>query len=167
MAKDAVTRLRLSPVMFELGARPHPARELYRAYLEQSHIFVDIYWQKYGWTAPDMTISGLEDEYRLSGTRLKLMYVKMPAPDREVQLKALLDDIKNDSVSYKLFKTVAGLQQLIEDDLSLLLTEWGRIRKTGFEEIRLMREDSCLNADASYCECISAAMRPRPLRIPC
>ena len=42
-AREAVTRLRLIPVMFEAGARPHPPRELYRAYLEQSHIFVGIY----------------------------------------------------------------------------------------------------------------------------
>jgi hypothetical protein len=34
--RDAVERLRLAAVMFELGARPHPPRELYRAYLEQS-----------------------------------------------------------------------------------------------------------------------------------
>jgi tetratricopeptide (TPR) repeat protein len=34
--RDAVTRLRLVPVMFELGARPHPPREIYRAYLAQS-----------------------------------------------------------------------------------------------------------------------------------
>src|SRR3990172_8971200 len=53
-AKEAISRLRLTPVMFELGARPHPPRELYRAYLEQSHIFIGIYWQRYGWVAPDM-----------------------------------------------------------------------------------------------------------------
>ena len=66
-AREAITELRLSPVMFELGARPHPPRDLYRAYLEQSDIFIGIYWQRYGWIAPDMEISGLEDEYRLSG----------------------------------------------------------------------------------------------------
>ncbi len=43
--RAAIERLRLAPVMFELGARPHPPRTLYRAYLEQSHIFVGIYWQ--------------------------------------------------------------------------------------------------------------------------
>ena len=32
----AVTRLRLVPVLFELGARPHPPREVYRAYLAQN-----------------------------------------------------------------------------------------------------------------------------------
>jgi hypothetical protein len=31
--RAAVTGLRLVPVMFELGARPHPPREVYRAYL--------------------------------------------------------------------------------------------------------------------------------------
>ena len=32
--RDAITRLRLTPVMFELGARPYPPRDLYRSYLE-------------------------------------------------------------------------------------------------------------------------------------
>jgi hypothetical protein len=31
--RDAVTRLRLVPVMFELGARPHPPGRVYRSYL--------------------------------------------------------------------------------------------------------------------------------------
>src|SRR5262247_3088792 len=38
-AREAIEHLRLAPVMFELGARPHPPKQLYRAYLEQSHIF--------------------------------------------------------------------------------------------------------------------------------
>jgi hypothetical protein len=35
-ALRAITALHLAPVLFELGARPHPPRSLYRAYLEQS-----------------------------------------------------------------------------------------------------------------------------------
>ncbi len=31
--RAAITRMRLTPVLFELGARPHPPRDLYRAYL--------------------------------------------------------------------------------------------------------------------------------------
>ena len=54
--RRAVERLRLSPAMFELGARPHPPRELYRAYLAQSDIFVGVYWQRYGWVAPGETL---------------------------------------------------------------------------------------------------------------
>src|SRR5215213_7547146 len=73
--KEAVTRLRLTPVMFELGARPHPPRELYRAYLDQSDVFVGIYWRRYGWVAPGEEISGLEDEYRLAQDKPKLIYV--------------------------------------------------------------------------------------------
>ena len=85
-AREAITHLRLAPVMFELGARPHPPKDLYRAYLDQSHIFIGIYWQRYGWVAPDMDISGLEDEYRLAGDKPKLIYIKQPAPDREPRL---------------------------------------------------------------------------------
>ena len=81
--RDAVTRLRLVPVMFELAARPHPPRPLYRAYLAQSQVFVGVYWQSYGWVAPGEQVSGLEDEYRLSAGLPRLIYVKSTAPDRD------------------------------------------------------------------------------------
>jgi hypothetical protein len=107
--RDAVTRLRLVPVMFELGARPHPPREVYRAYLAQSQIFAGIYWQSYGWVAPGEEISGLEDEYRLSAGMPRLIYVKSPAPDRAPRLTEMLARIEDDgSVSYQLF---SGSQQ--------------------------------------------------------
>jgi hypothetical protein len=32
--------------MFESGARAHPARDVYRAYLGKSEIFVGICWQR-------------------------------------------------------------------------------------------------------------------------
>src|SRR5512136_1531393 len=113
-AREAIERLRLTPVMFELGARPHPPRELYRAYLDQSHIFIGIYWQKYGWVAPGEAVSGLEDEYQLSGDKPKLIYIKSPAPDREPHLKELLERIKSDA-SYKYFSTATELRELIEN----------------------------------------------------
>src|SRR6202034_485713 len=94
--RDAVNRLRLVPVLFELGARPHPPRELYRAYLAQSQIFIGIYWQRYGWVAPGEQISGLEDEYRLAAGLPQLLYVKGPAPDREPQLAEMLARIKTE-----------------------------------------------------------------------
>src|SRR5690349_2644744 len=73
-ASDAISQLRLTPVLFELGARPYPPRELYRAYLQQSDVFVGIYAQSYGWVAPGMDVSGLEDEYRLSAGKPRLIY---------------------------------------------------------------------------------------------
>src|SRR5207245_1986841 len=121
-ARDAILQLHLAPVLFELGARPHPPRQLYRAYLDQSHIFIGIYWQRYGWIAPGEEISGLEDEYRLSGDKPKLIYVKAPAPEREERLGELLDRIRSDdNVSYKPFSSAEELRQLIEDDLMVLL----------------------------------------------
>jgi hypothetical protein len=47
-AAAAIRQVRLTPVMFELGARPYPPRDLYRAYLEQSDVFIGIYGESYG-----------------------------------------------------------------------------------------------------------------------
>ena len=74
--KNAIQNIHLTPVMFELGARPHAPRDLYREYLAQSQIFVGIYWDSYGWVAPEEKISGLEDEYLRSGNLPKLIYIK-------------------------------------------------------------------------------------------
>lgn len=123
-AREAITQLRLTPVLFELGARPHPPRDLYQAYLAQSDIFIGLYWQRYGWVAPNMQISGLEDEYRLAVDKPKLIYVKTPAPARERQLQALLNHIKaQDMLSYQKFSTPQELVDLIANNLALLLTE--------------------------------------------
>ena len=122
--RQAIETLRLTPVMFELGARPYPPRALYRAYLEQSHVFLGMYWQSYGWVAPDEEISGLEDEYRLSDGRPRLLYIKQPAPDREDRLGDLLHRIQDeDQASYRRFTSVDELAGLIKDDLIVLLTE--------------------------------------------
>jgi predicted ATPase len=120
----AITALRLTPVMFELGARPHPPRELYRAYLAQSDIFVGLYWQRYGWIGPDMDISGLEDEFRLSGSIPRLLYLKSPAPDREDRLTAMIEELQTEGVdSYRSFSSPRELGRLVRDDLALLLSE--------------------------------------------
>ena len=122
--RDAITKLRLVPVMVEPGARPHPPRNVYRAYLAQSQVFVGIYWQSYGWVAPGEQMSGLEDEYRLSAGMPRLIYVKSPAPDREARLAEMLNRI-NDSgdVSYQRFSDPEELQSLVQNDLAVLLSE--------------------------------------------
>ncbi len=123
-ARDAITQLRLTPIFFESGARPYAPRELYQAYVSQSDIFVGIYWQHYGWVAPSMQISGLEDEYLLSTDKPRLIYVKSPAPDREPNLQRLLDRIRTDGVtSYQKFATAEELRERLANDLALLLTE--------------------------------------------
>src|SRR4051794_36145042 len=98
----AISALRLTPVMFESGARPHPPREVYRAYLAQSDVFIGLYWQRYGWIGPDMRISGLQEELELARGLPRLLYVKAPAPDREPRLTELLSGIEREAgASYR------------------------------------------------------------------
>jgi predicted ATPase len=120
-----------------MGARPHPPRALYRSYLQQSHIFVAVYWQSYGWVAPEESISGLEDEYVLSEGLPKLLYVKEPAPDREPTLASLLKRIQADDVaSYRSFRSAEELSRLVSDDLMLLLSERFQTTTAGRERAR-------------------------------
>ncbi len=143
-AREAISNLRLIPVYFEAGARPHPPRDLYSAYLDQSHIFLGIYWNSYGWVAPGAQISGLEDEYRLCGNRKpKLIYVKR-STDRQARLMDLLADIeKSETACYQTFSDADELQRLIENDLSILLSETfenalSNRSSTGMDEDRLL-----------------------------
>jgi predicted ATPase len=123
-ARTAIERMHLAPVMFELGARPHPPRELYRAYLEQSDVFIGIYWESYGWVAPDEQISGLQDEYDLAPAAMpKLIYIKA-SEHREERLKGLIARIQaDDHAAYLPFRTADELQDRIADDLATLLAE--------------------------------------------
>ena len=89
----AVRTLRLTPVRFELGARAHPPDDVYRSYLEQSDVFVGIYWQSYGWVGRGSTFSGIEDELERSRGLPQLIYVKEPAPERELGAPAPADAV--------------------------------------------------------------------------
>jgi predicted ATPase len=120
----AISGLRLTPVMFEQGARPHPPRDVYRAYLAQSDVFIGLYWQRYGQPPPDADVSGLEEEFDLSAELPKLLYVKEPAPSRDPRLARLLDRIRQESsVSFRIFARPAELGRLVRNDLAVLLSE--------------------------------------------
>ncbi|GGE90266.1 ATP-binding protein [Mycetocola zhadangensis] len=123
-ARAAIERLHLAPVMFELGARPHPPRDLYRAYLAQSDVFVGLYWERYGWVAPGEEVSGLADEYLLAPRSMpKLIYIKESA-HREPRLVELLDRIRTDDMaSFKYFTEPAEVGEYVEADLAILLAE--------------------------------------------
>ena len=121
--RAAIERLALAPVMFELGARPHPPRSLYRAYLEQSDIFVGVYWEQYGWVAPGEEVSGLEDEWNLAPDIPKLIYLKR-SEHRQERLDGLLGRIRDDDgASYVAFTDADELADLVTADLATLLAE--------------------------------------------
>ena len=121
-ARAAIERLRLTPVLFELGARPYPPRDLYLAYLRQSEVFIGIYGQQYGWIAPDQEVSGVEDQSN-AGDMPKLVYVQSPAPDRDPRLSAMLGRIQLGGWSYRGSTASEELGTMIADDLAVLLSE--------------------------------------------
>jgi Epoxide hydrolase N terminus len=71
----------------------------------------------------DWRKSGLEDEYRLSADKPRLIYMKKTAR-REPRLKSFLEAIEAEGVvSYRHFEDADELASLVADDLALLLTE--------------------------------------------
>src|SRR5258708_26403065 len=77
-----------------------------------------------------MTVSGLEDEFRLSARLPRLLYVKRPAPGMEPGLHRMLDEITAEgSLAYKAFADAGELRELLLNDLATLLGE--RFESTG------------------------------------
>jgi hypothetical protein len=70
-----------------------------------------------------MDISGLEDEYRLSSDKPRLIYVKH-VEHRDPKLAALLDTIRAEGrISYRTFQDADELRRLVADDVAQLLTD--------------------------------------------
>jgi predicted ATPase/class 3 adenylate cyclase len=122
-ARAAVESLRLTPVMFEMGARQHAAEDVYRDYLRQSDVFVGIYWQSYGWVAPGQEISGVEDELRLSTGMPRLIYLKEPAPERDPRLADVIAEVQRSGVATKHVAGASELGTQLVEDLAVLLSE--------------------------------------------
>jgi predicted ATPase len=73
--------------------------------------------------APGEEVSGLEDEYLLSGDKPKLIYIKAAA-ERQPRLTEMLARVEaDDRASYKRFDNADDLAELLADDLAVLLTE--------------------------------------------
>src|ERR1700680_1403559 len=92
--RDAIRSINHEPVLFEdIGARPHPPRDLYKARLEMSQIFVGVYKESYGWIAPNQELSGVEDEFRIATTLGidRLIYVYQTPTARDPRLDALIE----------------------------------------------------------------------------
>ena len=139
-ASEAIATLRLTPILFELGARPHPPQALYRSYLQQSDLFIGIYWESYGWIAPGESISGIEDEYRLSAGKPRLVYVKKPAPERQERLTEFLGTLESEAgFSYKSFTTAEELRELVSRDVALLMTERFHLSAAGGDGVEPRR----------------------------
>jgi tetratricopeptide (TPR) repeat protein len=123
--RDAIRSLNHAPVLFEdVGARPYPPREVYKARLEISQIFVGIYRESYGWVAPDTDVSGLEDEFRLAGARGmdRLLYVYETPSARDPRLQALIEDAKNSGITLAGYTDPQHLNDRVRDDLTAVIS---------------------------------------------
>jgi hypothetical protein len=121
---SAIRDLQLHPIFFEEGARPYNPRDVYKAFLEQSHIYIGIYWKQYGWILPNGTISGIEDEYNLSENKPRLIYIKEAPEGRDPRLEVLLQRIRDEgNVSYCNFGDYSELADKVKNDVMQLLSE--------------------------------------------
>lgn len=126
-AKEAVQSINHNPILFEqIGARSYSPRDLYLSKLFYSQIFVGIYRESYGWTAPAAQVSGLDEELRVAielGIP-KLLYVLDPAPNRDARLSAMLQSIADaGNVTYARYSEPNELLSLIRDDLTAVVTD--------------------------------------------
>ena len=122
--QNAIESLNHEAVLFEqIGARPHPPREVYRPRLEAAHIFVGIYRESYGWVAPEMTVSGVEDEFRIAADlgMPRLVYVLREAPKRDQELQELIQWAMKDLTVW-FFDEPGSLRDRVRDDITAVVS---------------------------------------------
>ena len=109
------------------GARAEAPRDFYLRKLQDSHIVIGIYRKSYGWIneAKEMTVSGLEDEFR-EAQRLEkdfLAYVLTSTPDRDARLEAMVGEMMDGPHVLYLFDDGEDLEARFRDDLTALVTD--------------------------------------------
>ena len=125
VVRDAIRSINHDPILFEeIGARPHPPRDVYKARLEMSQIFVGIFREGYGWTAPDMDISGVEDEFRLATAQGidRLVYIYETPSSRDPKLQVLIDEAKTTGITFATYTDPAQLGDRVRDDLTSVVS---------------------------------------------
>ena len=124
-ARAAITSLNHEPILFEdIGARAHPPPDVYRPRLDISHIFVAIYRELYGWIAPDMDISGIDDEFRLATARDmdRLIYVYQTPTSRDSRLQDLIDRAKAAGIVVAPYRDPTHLADRLRNDLTATIS---------------------------------------------
>jgi tetratricopeptide (TPR) repeat protein len=123
--RDAIKSINHDPVLFEdIGARPHPPRELYTARLEESQIFVGVYRESYGWIASDMDVSGVEDEFRIATRRGmdRLVYVYESPTHRDAKLDSLLKVAERSGITFALYGRPDQLRDMVRNDITAVVS---------------------------------------------
>ena len=124
--RDAIRSINHEPILFEeIGARPYPPRDVYKARLESSQIFIGIYRESYGWIdEPTMGISGVEDEFRLAATQGmdRLIYIYETPSSRDPKLQTLIDEAQNAGITFSLYTDPEQLKDRVRNDLTAVIS---------------------------------------------
>lgn len=123
--KQAIRSINHEPVLFEeIGARPHPPREVYTVRLEMSQIFVGIYRESYGWIAPGMDKSGVEDEFCIAGEHGldRLIYIYKSPLSRDSRLQDLIELAKNSGLTIATYADPQQLEDLVRNDVTAVVS---------------------------------------------
>ena len=90
-----------------------------------SQIFVGVFRESYGWIAPDMSMSGLEDEFRLATARGmdRLLYVFEPSSGREPRLQTLVEEAKNSGITLTSYSDPEQLRNRVRNDLTAVISQ--------------------------------------------
>ena len=123
--RTAIRSVNHEPILFEdVGARPYPPREMYRTRLEESHIFVAVYRESYGWIAPDMSVSGIEDEFDIATVRGmdRLVYIYNAPGNREPRLQELIDRVRNAGITTSNYSSPEDLESLVRRDVTAVVS---------------------------------------------
>jgi tetratricopeptide (TPR) repeat protein len=125
VAQTAITSLNHQPFLFEsAGAHPYPPPELFFRKLDESHIFIGIYRNSYGWVAPSATQSGLEQEFQRARERgmRRLFYIARDGSARDARLKEMLKS-SEEEVTFSYFDDPVELHDRIRDDIEAVVAE--------------------------------------------
>ncbi len=156
-AKGAIESLNHAPFLFEgAGSRSYSPRTLYFRKLHEAHIFVGIYRNEYGWVAPDMAISGIEDEFKIAMARgiPRLIYVLKDDSARSEELRVFLDYVKLESgVTVSFYDDPSQLYMSLRNDIE------AEVAKTFHDRAQL---EASLSTDASR---VLAAVLPDPQQL--
>lgn len=121
-------KFRWRTFLFESTSRPHPSRDVYKAAIEQSQIFLGIYGTGYGWidTENGMQISGIHDEWCIA-TECKmprLAFVQETNKQRDPRLEELIKEIQQGGICTTVFDTRETLYRKVIESLDVLVSEY-------------------------------------------
>ena len=121
---DVVRDLKLHPLVLEDTTPSSPKQELYRAYVEQSHIFIGIFWKSSSSVAYAQIISYLEEAFLRSNGKPLLIYIEESLQGRDPELEPYLERIRREAIyCYRPFSSSAELTEFIQNDILQLLSE--------------------------------------------